>query len=221
MNEPKSFKDDVGNTSYNSTARQDIGYYDGLVYNMYWKPNSIVVYDNTGTVVKAYNIKGSYNSQYTGEPESLNFVNGVCYINTNNYDDAGNYHKTNFYTFTPFHNAVTNGNPGLSYTASPFASLTVYVDATNTKNYQNGTMYSPFSTLQEAFIACEKSDIKGKFTIRVMNESPLGAVWLQGLTKSYEVNVNTTGQKAQIGSLWINMCSMLIFKTVILVMQVL
>ena len=212
MNEPRSFKDDVGNSSYNSTARQDIGYYDGLVYNMYWKPNCIVAYDNTGTVVKVYNIRGSYNSQYTGEPESLNFVNGVCYINTNNYDDAGNYHKTNFYTFTPFQNAVTNGNPGLSYTASPFASLTVYVDATNTKNYQNGTMYSPFSTLQEAFIACEKSDIKGKFTIIIMNESPLGGVWLQGLTKSYEVNVNTSGQKAQIGSLWINLCSMLTFK---------
>ena len=73
-------------------------------------------------------------------------------------------------------------------------------------------MYSPFSTLQEAFIACEKSDIKGKFTIIIMNESPLGGVWLQGLTKSYEVNVNTSGQKAQIGSLWINLCSMLTFK---------
>jgi len=210
MSEPITIRDDVGDGSTNSTARQDIAFYNNIVYNLYFKPNSIVAYDvKTGNPVKAYNIKTSYNSMYVGEPESINFYDGICYLSTNTYDNAGNRLRSRFFTFSPFKNAVINGNPGLDNSASPFTTQLVYVDdmAINI-NRPTGTLKNPFRNIQDAFIACEKSPIAGKYNIIVKNTSMRDGIYLQGLTKNYEIKIdegaNIPGYTAFIN---INQCS--------------
>lgn len=128
---------------------QDIMVKNGYIYKLMHLPNTLFIFNMSGSLIKLYNIPywlGDY--MYTGEAESIDYYNGDIWLSTFSYENL--YHNTASLSFnklnlsTGIYNGLFNDNGGVTQATG----YVVYVDTNSTSAFENGSEDYPFKSLQ-------------------------------------------------------------------------
>lgn len=167
---------------------QDLDVHDGLIYCLYWRPNTINVFDLIGNNVRNYNIPRWMNQIYRfHEGES------ICHIGGGNFaiTGYGNYEPTHYTAegvigVCNFSKNVMDAPPAIFNYHTHQALYDLYVDssATNQSNTNPvGDINSPFRSVQEALSSARSPYFDGSIAIHTNGGVEPFPVTVSGLNK--------------------------------------
>lgn len=174
--------------NYHGTVCQDLDVHDGLIYCIYWRPNTVNVFDLEGNNVRNYNIPRWMNQIYRfHEAES------ICHIGDGNFviTGYGNY-EPNHYTgegvigMCNFSKNVMDAPAVVLNYHSHQATYDLYVDssATNQSNINPvGDANSPFRSVQEALSSIRSPYFDGAVNIYINGGIEPFPVTVSGINK--------------------------------------
>lgn len=167
---------------------QDLDVHDGLIYCIYWRPNTINVFDLDGNNVRNYNIPRWMNQIYRfHEGES------ICHIGDGNFaiTGYGNYEPRHFTAegvigVCNFSKNVMDAPAVMLNYHSHQATYDLYVDtgATNQGNINPvGDANSPFRSVQEALSSARSPYFDGAINIYISGGIEPYPVTVSGINK--------------------------------------
>lgn len=158
-------------------VKGDMTFYDGMLYCMNWRPNTINAYDRTGKNVANYNVPEWWSKYYRAhECEGLTWVGndyfvitGISSLSTGGYQNMTSVGKISFKL------GEVNDETGfgrIDLGASAESAMNIYVDTTVTNINPTGSQESPFSSVQEAIESCHSPFIDRTINIFLNGQEP-------------------------------------------------
>lgn len=155
----------------------DMTFYDGTLYCMNWRPNTINAYDRNGKNVANYNVPEWWSKYYRiHECEGITWIGddyfvitGISALSTAGYQNMTSVGKISFKL------GEVNDETGFSRIdlgSSAENAMNLYVDTTVTNINPTGAQDSPFSSVQEAVESCHSPFIDRTINIFLNGEEP-------------------------------------------------
>lgn len=171
------------------SAYQDIDMHDGLLYCIFWRPNTICVFDLNGNNVRNYNVPKWCDQIYRfHEAESLCYVGGGNFVITGygNYEPA-HYTGEGVFGVINFNKNVMDAPADMLNFHSHQATHDLYVDSSE-RNQLNtnpiGSNDSPFRSVQEALSSVRSPYFDGGINLYITGgEKEPYPVTMSGINK--------------------------------------
>ena len=159
------------------TVMGDMTFYDGILYCMNWRPNTINAYDREGNNVGNYNVPEWWSKYYrTHECEGITWIGGdyfvitgISSLSTSAFQLVSSIGKISF-KLGEVNDETGYGRIDLG--ASAESAMNMYVDTTSTIINPTGSQELPFASVQEAIESCHSPFIDRTVNIFLSGEEP-------------------------------------------------